>query len=394
MTIYDNRTERLHGLDSLRAIMMLLGLVLHSAITYGTIPYGEAWPLKDPDTTNIMFDLSVVYIHTFRMPVFFIIAGFFGALLFYERSPRKMLNNRIKRIVFSFIVFVILLWPFVVFAIVFSTAAFAGEAAPLAKALAVFNSPLILIPGDTMHLWFLYYLIYFSFAGWLFGRFQIKFSGVSDKMQKAYQFMMRSSLLRPLIFAAITFVGLRIAGLSWMEKTGGFIPALKPIILYFIFYLFGWLLYGSKHLLNGLNRRAWLIFAAANFMFLVKIVLSQTAGITIMAAVNSLTTWLFIFSIMGLFLRYFNRHSKSMRYISDSSYWIYLLHLPFTAFFPAFLVGTGLPVIVKFLLVTGITTIICVVSYGFFIRGSFVGKFLNGRKYPVIQKQHSLTCDV
>ena len=36
-----NKPERLHSLDSLRAIMMLLGLVLHSAITYGTIEYDE-----------------------------------------------------------------------------------------------------------------------------------------------------------------------------------------------------------------------------------------------------------------------------------------------------------------------------------------------------------------
>lgn len=37
MKAQPHKTERLHSLDALRAIMMLLGLVIHSAITYGTI---------------------------------------------------------------------------------------------------------------------------------------------------------------------------------------------------------------------------------------------------------------------------------------------------------------------------------------------------------------------
>lgn len=63
------RTERLHALDSLRAIMMMLGLVLHSAVTYGDLDLGSAWSLKDPDTTSQWFDLLSGYIHAFRMPI-------------------------------------------------------------------------------------------------------------------------------------------------------------------------------------------------------------------------------------------------------------------------------------------------------------------------------------
>ena len=56
-----------------------------------------AWPFKDRDSTHPLFDLLVGYIHAFRMPVFFAVAGFFGALLFHEKSPRDMLKNRLAR---------------------------------------------------------------------------------------------------------------------------------------------------------------------------------------------------------------------------------------------------------------------------------------------------------
>ena len=70
--------KRLHSLDALRAAMMLLGLVLHSVVSYITIAIPEAWPYQDRQT-SVAFDYLVFAIHLFRMPTFFVMAGFFAA---------------------------------------------------------------------------------------------------------------------------------------------------------------------------------------------------------------------------------------------------------------------------------------------------------------------------
>jgi membrane-bound acyltransferase YfiQ involved in biofilm formation len=70
-----------------------------------------------------------------------------------------------------------------------------------------------------------------------------------------------------------------------------------------------------------------------------------------------------------------------MRYISDSSYWVYLIHLSFTAIIPSFIVDWEIPSTLKFLIVLISAGIICFVSYHYLVRGTFIGKFLNGRKY-------------
>ncbi len=63
------KTERLHALDSLRAIMMLLGIVLHSVITYiGGEPFA-AWPIRDPNNFNTSLEWINSFIHVFRMPI-------------------------------------------------------------------------------------------------------------------------------------------------------------------------------------------------------------------------------------------------------------------------------------------------------------------------------------
>ena len=82
-------SDRYHSLDALRASMMLLGLVLHSAVSYIREPLPEAWPYKDPNTSTL-FDLVVFFIHLFRMPVFFVAAGFFGAMLMQRDGAGRL----------------------------------------------------------------------------------------------------------------------------------------------------------------------------------------------------------------------------------------------------------------------------------------------------------------
>ena len=159
-----HKTERIHSLDSLRAIMMMLGLVFHSALTYSVGDFGDGWSLKDYGATHISNDLIKHMISRFRMPLFFLIAGFFGSMLFYERKPLEMIKNRIVRIVYPFITFLILLWPTIIFSFGYTQLIFAKSNNAFAETIATFSNPYVLIPTKTNHLWFLYYLILITAA--------------------------------------------------------------------------------------------------------------------------------------------------------------------------------------------------------------------------------------
>jgi peptidoglycan/LPS O-acetylase OafA/YrhL len=70
-----------------------------------------------------------------------------------------------------------------------------------------------------------------------------------------------------------------------------------------------------------------------------------------------------------------------MRYLSDASYWVYLIHLPFAVFIPSLIVDWPLSATVKFFIVLLSTGIICFVSYHYLVRTTAIGQFLNGKKY-------------
>ena len=375
------KTERIHALDSLRAIMMLLGLVLHSAITYGTFDFGNAWTLKDPETTHLSNDILVFFIHSFRMQTFFLVAGFFGAMLFYERKPLKMLKNRIARIVFPFIVFVILLWPFIVFTFGYTKLLFAESNDPLTDALAPFSSLEIFIPQRTFHLWFLYYLGIITFVSVGLGLLFKKLPRLSSYVAKIVNWIFQKPFLRILIFASITVIVYFIMGTSQVATSTSFIPDFNTFIYYFLFYMVGWILFKSKHLLGTFKKFDWATTLVGCFLFTCVILMDAFLGFELKIILKSIMVWLFVFGITGLFIRYESKHSSRMRYVSDASYWVYLIHLVFTAILPSFIVDWPIPSTLKFLIVLVSTGVICFASYHYLVRGTFIGKFLNGRKY-------------
>lgn len=87
--------RRLHGLDALRAFAMLLGIGLHAALAF--LP--GFWPVQDnmADFSG-PFDEFFVAVHGFRMPVFFLMSGFFTAMLWRRRGLKRLIKHRLLRI--------------------------------------------------------------------------------------------------------------------------------------------------------------------------------------------------------------------------------------------------------------------------------------------------------
>lgn len=87
-------SPRRHDLDALRAVAMLLGIFLHASLAY--VP-GIPWPVQDTRPAPWL-GLLFLAIHGFRMPLFFLVSGFFTAMLWKRRGPGAMLAQRYKRV--------------------------------------------------------------------------------------------------------------------------------------------------------------------------------------------------------------------------------------------------------------------------------------------------------
>jgi len=147
--------ERLYAFDSLRASMMLLGIIFHVALYYMDTPI--FWP-KDPINTTIVADIIVTFSHSFRMPVFFILSGFFACMLFLREGVLGFLKNRLKRIVIPLTAGLIICTPLAAIGFIFANYT---QGVIYRDVIPSFSFAELFIPSGWLHLWFLYYLLYF-----------------------------------------------------------------------------------------------------------------------------------------------------------------------------------------------------------------------------------------
>ena len=88
--------SRRHDLDALRAFAMLLGVVLHGIMSF--IPgIGVIWAVEDSHA-SAWYGVLLSFIHGWRMPLFFLVSGFFTAMLWRKRGLRELISHRFKRI--------------------------------------------------------------------------------------------------------------------------------------------------------------------------------------------------------------------------------------------------------------------------------------------------------
>ena len=72
---------------------MLLGVALHASLSFIPFP----WPVHDTQRSNLL-PLVLVAVHGFRMPLFFLLSGYFTMLVYSRRGLASLLEQRFQRI--------------------------------------------------------------------------------------------------------------------------------------------------------------------------------------------------------------------------------------------------------------------------------------------------------
>lgn len=375
----DNR--RYHSLDQLRGVMMLLGLVIHSAVSFITVPRPTAWAYND-SSTSVLFDILVFFIHVFRMPLFFLVAGFFTAYLYYRRNPWQMLTNRMTRVALPFALFLPILFPLITSGAKFSIGG--GVNGGWNAAISYLSTPAGWYENfRTMHLWFLYYLILFYAIIALAMPLVEKATGswavtVGPRLGRFIHHPL--GILMAISITFLTLLPMRAPGL---DTETNFLVQPKILLAYGVFVAFGWVLYLNRDRLDDFGARAWPYFGTGFLLSCAYLAVALSrqnmlAGKALAAA----AMWTLIYGFIGLFVRYFDHPKPLGRYLADASYWMYLVHIPVAVWVPGLMNGWQVHAVVKFSIVLIAMIVFSLATYHLFVRSTAIGAFLNGKRHP------------
>lgn len=380
----DINTERFHAFDNLRATLLMLLLVLHSSLAYMVTPLGTLWPHKD-GATNIAFDITMLFIHTFRLPLLFAMSGFFGAKLYFERGEFEFVKNRLRRIAIPLVTFWVILSPLVLGG--FALIRIDPDSRTFGKLLARLLSADALSHLNLLHLWFLFDLLLYYSATLLLARI-FKLTGLTYEQSRLKIELLSINSRLVLLLVGLTALSLVPMELGILETPSSFSRPVSTLIANALFFLFGYGLYIRRDLVCHFAPYAWRYFTLgiASFTVHLACVFLQLTGDSVFHVPStvfaSLSIWLLLFGIMGLFVRYCNKPNCIWRYIADSSYWCYLVHLPLVVWVSILLSRWGAPAILKFSVVLFTTVLVCLVTYDRLVRSTAIGALINGRRHP------------
>jgi len=383
-------TDRFHSLDALRAGALLLGIALHASMSFIPGFSSTGWPLSDA-SESATIGVFFYVVHIFRMATFFLVAGFFARLLFQRLGAGGFIRNRLRRIALPLVAF----YPFVialcVVAIIWGAKQI-GMKGPGSGANAQQGIP-------WFHFWFLYLLLVL-YVLVLLGRALVvaldRGGSLRTFVDRVFHFAL-SYRIAPLLLAA-PLAALLYATPWWQQWSGiptplaGFVPSLPSVAIFGSALLFGWCLHRQQSLLELLRRDYALYLAVAVAASLVALnlvgvrmnvtVIEMTPQLrAVYAGTYMLAMWCWSLGLTGAALAWLSAPSARWRYLSDASYWMYLIHVPIVWGLQAWMLRWPLHWSVKFALNLAIAAVLLLASYHYLVRSTFLGKFLNGRKY-------------
>ncbi|MEL6199534.1 MAG: acyltransferase family protein, partial [Pseudomonadota bacterium] len=332
---------RLDYLDAVRAFALLLGILFHASLSF--VPVYIGWAVMDVSTSDAVSVFTLIS-HSFRMALFFLIAGFFSRMTLKRRSIGSFLRSRALRIGVPLVVGWFVLRPLLIAGWVMGGQSLRGAVdvgAALQAGLTVLGDlPAGLLVGT--HLWFLYYLLLITF-GVIVIRAVFGLSGTAGERLRNTADRFVGWLSRShwaLLVAALPTAG----GLWFMSHWGMDTPdqSLRPhlpvTLIYGAFFSFGWLLQRQGALITEFAQLSWRKLGLALFATVAAIQLTPYGSEPGHARIlwlkggfvlsYALMMWTWAALCIGAFKRWLDHSNTLVRYLADASYWMYLIHLP------------------------------------------------------------------
>ncbi len=374
-------TDRLHSLDFLRAFALLMGVLLHILMLF----------LEPFDGSEPRLGASVVFvwIHTWRMPLFMLLAGFFTALSLSKRDTGNYAFNRLIRLGVP----LLLLWSFI--------PAIDEEASRLFKIPELISYIFYDIPFTFRldHLWFLYYLLIFYSVLLL----------IKTAVPVIYSFILGFELSLSRVLMVWLPILILLSPLN--KPTGGIIGNdpitfgevnLGSMLFMASFFMIGMQAYKSSKFLENLQRtRFWLpsltIFSLIPIGLLVwggvKDDTFAFSGLLELWIVNSLSgsaALLLVLSIMGLAMHKISSSGHLLRWLVRLSYPIYVFHLMFVISVSGTLIFFGINDWIVVLLGFASGILFPVIIYYAFISWTPLDWVFNGYKNSKYRSEYTL----
>lgn len=320
---------------------MIIGIPYHVAMTYRA---NDVW-IVNAREGDLIFTWMAGVIHLFRMPAFFVIAGYFAALLMLRRAPEDWLKNRLIRLGLPFLACLLTLNPLLNFFCELSNFHLWG-------ALASWEKHNLVSGGYWVrHLWFIIVLLYLCVIATAFSSIAPEASRM-DVQPEADAWLGRHMPLS--VIGLGTIIGIWQSGAIELFYIGGLasnipqeILRLDQLISYAPWFALGWLICRAPRFRAALYRPSHFLAIIALFAALLHLQVAGEVHPMTERFIGTVAAITMTQVLVAVFKRFADRPNRVVQSLVSGAFVIYLVHLPITAGLVVLGQNIAIPVLAK-----------------------------------------------
>ena len=359
--------QRYHNLDFLRAFAMTMGLVIHAPLLFWAPDFAKVFGIDNIVPAEEWVNIMGRFISSWRMPLFFLLSGFFAVLVLERKGTFQFLRDRFIRVGLTCL---------------------------------VFSSLYDISDGKfdytTLHLWFLYELIILVLVFSLLYKFKIIKDFLCMKVPPKLFFILALWLIFTVPLAY--FLNHWWHPLALKASTSYFDLKIGNLLYYFSYFLVGAIFYSNQHILAKLRsgKTIFVIGVISVLAFLLRVYsdyftlggvddlknLAQMQFDPVLVICNSLligvNTILWCLFFIGLTSKFIATSSTILRWFVELSYPIYIIHIIPIVMMSALFYRAGFSQPVVFVLTIIAGFIVCVILYYILIKFTPLNWLING----------------
>jgi glucans biosynthesis protein C len=362
-------TQRHHFIDWLRVLAFLLLIFYHTAMLFNN----WGWHIKNPEL-SANFEIWMELINPWRLPLLFFISGVGVSFATRNRSIKNFVKERITRLLIPLVFGMLIIIPPQIYIERLVSGAFTGSYLRFYSKVFEFEP----YPAGNFswhHLWFVMYILVFSLAAVPF----IKYLRNKELLASKWSTIV---IILPL---SLCYLLLRD---SW-PTTNNLVADWFNLSFSFFIFMIGYLFGNQANIWERLERKRYQNLGFGVFLILFSLFFDWYFGelsedFLWVRIFNSLYKITFIFCvILGLFgfsKKYLNFENPFLKYANRAVYPFYILHQTIIIILGYFWLNWHIAIWLKFLIISFLTTFICLLIYHFFIKNWKLSRLLLGVK--------------
>ncbi len=353
-TTAPDKIERRYDVDWLRVVAVFSVIALHSAVIFSSGQFN----VKHVQPSLIV-DTIQTFLSVWIIPLLFVLAGAATKFALDRRTSKAYRSERVKR----------LLVPFGIWFVV-----------PAIVANVLGWDFLLQLPGNprlaftvvgTGHLWFIGYLFLFSMIALPLFVFLRKPTGVRIISWLAH------ICEKP---GVIFLLAVPVLGISRADNDNNLLQ-----MFYLFYFIYGFIIFSDARFGRAIDKQTWYALVAGVVLLVIFVFMDETKThidfySRVYRILDVFSRWIWVIAFLGLGHRFLNRTNQVLRYLTEASYPIYILHFLILALIGYYIAGLGWPVELKYLTILSLAVAASVLAYDLLVKRTNVTRFLFGMK--------------